>query len=253
MTTIHEQQNATPLLTSSEIFAKEAEQEFLNTGSCSLNDLLNGGVATGTITEVFGEFSTGKTQLALTLTAYVVSSGSKVVYIDTENTFRAKRVVDIAMHRNLGHNIKENVLVAKPRNTAEMLAVLDTIEEELKKGKTKLIVVDSLIAHFRAEFIGREKLAERQAQLTRFLYKLTYMAEDYNVAVFVTNQAMSSPDNLITDPVIHLGGKVVSHFCNYRLYLRKGKKGTRVAKLVDACDLPEGEALFKVTPKGVCD
>jgi DNA repair protein RadA len=114
-------------------------------------------------------------------------------------------------------------------------------------------VVDSLTSHFRAEFIGRGTLAERQQKLNRHMHTLAKIASSNNICVYVTNQVMAKPDQFFGDPTAAIGGHVVAHASTFRLYLRKGKKGTRVAKLIDAPNLPDAESIFEVTEGGLKD
>ena len=132
---------------------------------------------------------------------------------------------------------------------AEMVEGL--IKEQGKK--IKLVVVDSLTAHFRAEFVGRGTLAERQQKLNKHMHVLARVADVHNLAVYVTNQVMSKPDQFFGDPTEAIGGHIVAHNSTFRIYLRKGKKGSRVAKLVDAPALPDAECTFWVKEEGISD
>ena len=124
----------------------------------------------------------------------------------------------------------------------------------IKEGEPiKLLVIDSLTAHFRAEFAGRGQLADRQQKLNRYLHDLMKLAEQHNIAVYVTNQVMSNPAQMFGDPTVAIGGNIVGHASTYRIYLRRGKKGSRVAKMIDSPNLPENEIVFFVTPEGVRD
>lgn len=116
-----------------------------------------------------------------------------------------------------------------------------------------MIIVDSLTSHFRADFVGRGELAGRQQKLNRHLHQLQKLADAYNIAIYVTNQVMSRPDILFGDPTAPVGGHILGHMSTYRIYLRRGKEGTRIARMVDAPNLPEAEAVFIVTPEGIKD
>ena len=124
----------------------------------------------------------------------------------------------------------------------------------IKQGEPiKLVIIDSLTAHFRAEFSGRGQLADRQQKLNRYLHNLIKMAEQHNLAVYVTNQVMANPGMMFGDPTTPIGGHILAHSSTYRIYLRRGKQGTRVAKLIDSPNLPDNEAVFIVTEQGVKD
>jgi DNA repair protein RadA len=244
-------------------FAKKRENiTYITTGSKSLNDLLGGkGVESRSITEAYGAYGSGKTQLGSTLAVNVQmpiemgGANGKTVFIDTEGTFRPARIKQIA--EGLGANaekVLKNILVARAFNSDHQILLLEKIGEMIKKGEPiKLLIIDSLTAHFRAEFAGRGQLADRQQKLNRYMHDLMKLAETHNLAVYVTNQVMANPAQMFGDPTVAIGGNIVGHASTYRIYLRRGKKGSRVAKLVDSPNLPDNEAIFFVADKGVCD
>jgi len=121
------------------------------------------------------------------------------------------------------------------------------------KEPIKLLIIDSLTAHFRAEFAGRGQLADRQQKLNKYLHELMRLAEQHNIAVYVTNQVMSNPAQMFGDPTVAIGGNIVGHASTYRIYLRRGKQGSRVAKMIDSPNLPDNESVFFVTKSGVRD
>jgi DNA repair protein RadA len=244
-------------------FAKRREDVvYITTGSENLNNLLGGkGVETRSITEAYGAFGSGKTQLALTLAVNTQLPGEKggaegkVVYIDTEGTFRPKRIREIA--EALGANpekVLKNVLVARAFNSDHQVLLADKISELIKGGEPiKLVIIDSLTAHFRAEFAGRGQLADRQQKLNRYLHNLMRLAEQHNLAIYVTNQVLSNPGMMFGDPTTAVGGNILGHASTYRLYLRRGKAGSRVAKLIDSPNLPDNETVFFLTEAGIRD
>jgi DNA repair protein RadA len=242
----------------------EKRKEVLNitTGSKNLDGLLGGkGVETKAITECYGAFGSGKSQLGFTLavrTQLPVEMGGangKTVFIDTEGTFRPERIRQIAVGLGLNpENVLKNIFVARAFNSDHQILLIDKVQEMIKNGEPiKLIVVDSLTAHFRAEFAGRGMLADRQQKLNKYLHNLMKMAEQNNLAIYVTNQVMANPGMMFGDPTTAIGGNIVGHASTYRIYLRKGKKGSRVAKLIDSPNLPDNETLFFVSTKGVTD
>jgi len=244
-----------------EILKKREQMLKISTGSEELNKLLGGGVETGAITEAFGQYGSGKSQLAHSLAVHAQlpegkgGAGGSVVFIDTESTFRPERIVHIAEKAGLDpQEALKNIKVARAFNSDHQLLLADKIMDLIKDGlNVKLIVVDSLTAHFRAEFIGRGTLADRQQRINKHMHALMKVADKHNVAVYVTNQVMSKPDQFFGDPTEAIGGHVVAHNSTYRMYLRRGKKGTRVAKMVDSPNLPEGEAVFTLSESGVGD
>lgn len=233
----------------------------ITTGCKNLDELLGGGIETRGITELFGEFRTGKTQICHQLSVTVqlpVESGGldgEAVYIDTEGTFRPERLIQIAKRFNLDQKkVLQRVIYARAYNSDHQLYLAQSVEDLINEGKNiKLIVVDSIVGHFRSEYIGRGLLAERQQKLNKHLHTLLRLAELYNLAVVVTNQVMAKPDAFFGDPTQPVGGHIVAHNCTTRIYLRKGKGNQRIARVVDSPFLPEQETVFLITEEGVVD
>lgn len=271
------------------ILEKRALVTKIKTGSDSFDEVMGGGFETGAITELFGEFGSGKTQVAHQLAVNIqVPPGtseaealdkveetevegeiieesaepkpvsdfkpSKVIYIDTENTFRPERITQMAEGKGLDPaEVLKNIKIARAYNSDHQMLLAEKAEELLKEGDYKLLIVDSLTAHFRAEFVGRGTLAERQQKLNRHMHTLLKLADMYNCCVVVTNQVMAKPNVMFGDPTQAIGGHIVGHSSTFRIYLRKGKKGSRVAKLVDSPNLPDNECMFYVNTPGIND
>jgi DNA repair protein RadA len=244
-------------------FEKKREDiHHITTGSKNLDKLLGGkGVESKAITEVFGAFGSGKTQLALSLAVSVQlpkengGANGKAVYIDTEGTFRPERIKQYAA--GIGANpekVLKNVFVARAFNSDHQILLLEKVNEMIKNGEPiKLVIVDSLTAHFRAEYSGRGMLADRQQKLNKYLHDLMKLAEQRNLAVLVTNQVMSNPAMMFGDPTTAIGGNIVAHASTFRIYFRRGKKDSRVAKLIDSPNLPDNETVFMITENGLKD
>jgi DNA repair protein RadA len=241
---------------------KRANVNHITTGSKNFDELLGGrGLESRAITEGFGAYGSGKTQLALTLAVNVQlppergGANGKAVFIDTEGTFRPARIKQIA--EGMGANpekVLKNIMVARAFNSDHQILLLEKVSEMIKNGEPiKLLIVDSLTAHFRAEFSGRGQLADRQQKLNKYMHELMKLAETHNMVVYVTNQVMANPAMMFGDPTTAIGGNIVGHASTYRLYLRRGKQGSRVAKLIDSPNLPDNEAIYYVTDKGVVD
>jgi DNA repair protein RadA len=244
----------------SEYAKKREDVGYITLGCKEFDELMGGkGIPTRSITEAFGAYGSGKTQVGSTLAVNVqlpLEKGGingKSVFIDTEGTFRPSRIRQIA--QALGANpekVLKNILVARAFNSDHQILLLERISEMIKEGEPiKLLIIDSLTAHFRAEFTGRGQLAERQQKLNRYMHDLMKLSETYNLAVYVTNQVMANPAQLFGDPTTAIGGNIVGHASTYRLYLRRSKKNSRVAKLIDSPDLPDNECVFYVTDAGV--
>ncbi len=234
----------------------------VSTGSKELDKLFGGGIESNGITEVYGQYGSGKSQLAHVLAVRAQlpveqgGLGSSVVFIDTESTFRPERIIEISKGLNLDPNeVLKNIKVARAFNSDHQMLLAEKVEDLIKKEghNIKLVIVDSLTAHFRAEFVGRGTLADRQQKLNKHMHVLSKVADTMNLVVYVTNQVMARPDVFFGDPTEAIGGHIVGHNSQTRVYFRKGKKGTRVAKMIDSPCLPDGEAGFMITEQGISD
>jgi len=247
-------------------FADKRKQCFrVSTGSTELDKLMGGGMESMSITEAFGEFRTGKTQLSHTLcvTAQLPNetgyTGGKVIFIDTENTFRPDRLRTIADRFNLDQEaVLDNVLYCRAYTSEHQHEILDHVAGKFHEemGIFKLLIVDSIMALFRVDFSGRGELADRQQKLAQMLSKLQKISEEYNVAVFVTNQMTADPGATMSfqaDPKKPIGGHILAHASTTRIMLRKGRGELRIAKIYDSPDLPENEATFAITNGGIAD
>lgn len=229
----------------------------ISTTSKAFDALLGGGLETGAITECFGEYGSGKTQLGhiLAVSCQKQDPNAVAVFIDTENTFRPERIIQLA--KGIGVDptkALKNIKVARAYNSDHQMLLVEKAGELIKQGiNVRVVVVDSLTAHFRAEFIGRGTLAERQQKLNKHMHALLKLADTNNIIVYVTNQVMARPDMFFGDPTQAIGGHIVAHTSTFRVYIRKGKKGSRVAKLVDSPNLPDGECGFYITEGGFKD
>lgn len=233
----------------------------ISVGSQGFNELIGGGIETQSITEVFGEFGSGKSQisheLAVTVQLPIEQGGleGQCVFIDTENTFRPERIERIANGFELEHEeVLRNIHIARAFNSSHQILMAEKVNELIQQGNNiKLVIVDSLMAHFRAEYVGRESLAVRQQKLNQHLHALQQLANTYNIAVFITNQVQAKPDSFFGSPTKAIGGHVLGHASTYRIWLKKGLAGKRIARLVDSPHLPEGECVFKITNEGIVD
>lgn len=244
-----------------EIMQRRERMIKISTGCSNIDVLMGGGFETGAITECYGQYGSGKSQLGHLLAVRTQlprdQGGAEgvSVYIDTEGTFRPERIKQFAEGMGFDPNeALKGIRVARAFNSDHQLLIADKVEDLCKQGvNVKSVIVDSLTAHFRAEFIGRGTLADRQQRINKHMHTLIKLADRYNFAVYVTNQVMSKPDQFFGDPTEAIGGHVVAHNSTYRIYLRRGRKGTRVAKMVDSPNMPENEAVFKVTESGIVD
>jgi len=232
----------------------------ISTGSKALDELFGGGLETQSITEMYGSFRSGKTQMAHQLAVNVQLPPDKgglsatAIYVDTEGTFRPERLVDMAEAVGLDpKKVLKNVVWARAFNSDHQILLCDQALEMATELNAKLLVLDSVTSHFRAEYTGRGTLAARQQKLNKHLHHLQRGAEVANMAIYITNQVMSRPDAFFGDPTTPVGGHVLAHVPQTRCYLRKSKGERRICRLVDSPNLPEGEAIFRVCKDGIRD
>jgi len=231
----------------------------LTTGSKMLDELLGGGLETQTITEFYGEYGSGKSQMCHQLCVNVQlppergGLGGAALYIDTENTFRTERVVQMARHLGLDpEEVVKHIIFADAYTSDHQMFLVDNADKVVKENGIRLIIVDSLTSHFRSEYLGREMLAERQQKLNKHMHKLIRLARAFNAVAVVTNQVMSKPDIFFGNAIHPVGGHIVAHTSHTRIFLRKSARGpVRIARLVSSPYLPEGERIFNITENGI--
>lgn len=243
----------------------------ITTGSRNFDELLGGGMETQAIVELYGEFGSGKTQVAHQLAVNVQLppelgglNGSAII-IDTENTFRPERISQMVMGLRARddrdwrpEDFLKNIHVARAYNSNHQILLVESameLAESLRETDhpVRLLIVDSVTAHFRAEYVGRGTLADRQQKLNKHLHDLMRFADLNNALILVTNQVMAKPDTFFGDPTKPVGGHVLGHTATFRVYLRKSKGDKRIARLVDSPSMPDGEAVFSVTMEGLRD
>lgn len=246
--------------TAEELLSHRQNIARLTTGCKALDALLGGGVETQGILELIGQYGVGKTQICHALCVWVqqpTATGGlegTALYIDTEGTFRPERILEIARGHGLPTDaVLKHIIVARAFNSDHQVLIAEKLDEIIKEKNVKLVIVDSIISHFRAEYLGRESLPTRQQRLNQHLHRLLRMAEVFNLPVVVTNQVVASPDVFFGPPDRPAGGHILAHLSTNRVFLRKGKRSTRIARIIDSPYLPEGECVFQITTKGVED
>ena len=259
--------------TGSDILIRRHEVKKLKTLVPEIDTMLEGGLETQAITELYGEFGSGKSQVVHQLAVNcqlpneLGGLDGSCLYIDTENTFRPERIGQMVEGLEFDElpedytipsvdTFLDNIHVARAHSSDHQILLIDSARElagEIaEKGKpVKLIIIDSLTGLFRAEYAGRGTLADRQQKLNRHMHDLFKLVDSLNAVGLVTNQVMSNPAALFADPTKPVGGNIVGHTATFRIYLRKSKGGKRIARLVDSPNLPEGEAAFSVETSGL--
>jgi len=271
----------------SDVLRRREEIGKLTWGVEEVDDLLGGGVETQSITEVYGEFGSGKSQvtheLAVTVQLPQDHGGleGRAIFVDSEDTFRPERIDDMvrglseeALQASMDHReiegtpddeeameelvevFLDKIHVAKAFNSNHQILLAEKANDIASEyddtdWPVRMVCVDSLTAHFRAEYVGRGELAPRQQKLNKHLHDLARVANLHNAAVVVTNQVQSNPDSFFGDPTKPIGGNILGHKSTFRLYLRKSKGTKRIVRLVDAPNLPDGEAVMRVEDGGL--
>ncbi|WP_247005598.1 DNA repair and recombination protein RadA [Halorientalis litorea] len=262
----------------------------LTWGVEEVDDLLGGGVETQSITEVYGEFGAGKSQVTHQLAVNVQLPSEhgglegSAIFVDSEDTFRPERIDQMVRGHDdevlqdtmelfgmeeasvdneedveaLVEAVLDNIHVAKAFNSNHQILLAEKAKELASESQddefpVRLLCVDSLTAHFRAEYVGRGELAERQQKLNKHLHDLMRVGDLNNTAVVVTNQVAANPDSFFGDPTQPIGGNILGHTSTFRMYLRKSKGNKRIVKLVDAPNLPDGEGVMRVEEGGLMD
>lgn len=234
------------------------------TGSVKLDTLLKGGIETGNITELFGEFRTGKTQICHTLAVACqlpidqCGGEGKCLWIDTENTFRPERIVSIAKRFNLKpSDCLDNIAYARAYNTDHQTELLVEASAMMAQTRFALLVVDSCTALYRTEYTGRGELAPRQVHLGRYLRALQKIADAFGVAVVICNQVVAKVEGVMPgfggNEKLPIGGNIIAHASQTRLSLKKGRGESRICKIYDSPSLAEGDAIFAITEGGISD
>ncbi|OMJ10119.1 DNA repair protein RAD51-like protein [Smittium culicis] len=250
--------------TASDYHQRRSEMISITTGSTELDKLLGGGFETGSITEIFGEFRTGKSQichtLAVTCQLPVDMGGGegKCLYIDTEGTFRTNRILDVANRYGLeGSEVLDNIAYARAYNSDHQTALLIQASAMMSESRFALLIVDSATSLYRTDYSGRGELSARQMHMARFLRMLLRLADEFGVAVVITNQVVAQVDGgmamFTADPKKPIGGNIIAHASTTRLSLRKGRGENRICKIYDSPCLPEAEAMFAITEGGIND
>lgn len=240
---------------------KREDVERISTGCEALDHLFGGGIEVGATTEIYGEFGSGKTQLCHTMAVRTqlskdlggLDETAKILWIDTEDTFRPERIRDIAATLGLdAEKILGNIIHGDALNTAEQQIILEESLDMIQPKNIRLIICDSSTGLFRSEYIGRGNLSDRQGQLNRFVTLISRIATRYKCAVILTNQVMKDPGQMFGDPTKPIGGDIFAHSSTYRVYFRKSGKN-RIAKMVDSPGHAETEVNFALNARGITD
>jgi len=243
----------------SKVLDDRKDLEYIKIGISSLDKLFGNGIETKATTEIYGEFGSGKTQFCHTMAVRAQfpkelgGLGGKVLWIDSENTFRPDRIVTIAKSMGLDPDkALDNIIHSKAFNSTFQQIILEECETIIKEENIRLIISDSATGLFRSDYPGRGNLSNRQGALNKYVTRASRISETYNCAVILTNQVYSSPDMPFGDPTKPVGGHVFAHSSTYRIYFKKSGKN-RIAKMIDSPGHAETEVMFALSDGGVVD
>ena len=255
-------------ITAMDLLKEYRNKRRLTTGSLNLDEILNGGIPTGSITEIIGEFSAGKSQLAFQLCVNVQlpfdigGLEGSAYFIDTEGTFSPNRIFEIAQGLKTKYpdiinpmKVLENIYVGKAFSVDQQLKLIKDADNYIVEKNVRLVVIDSIASHFRTEYPGKDNLSARAQALMNHASLLYRFADAYDIAVVTTNQVIASMERYlgggtITEPSL---GFAWGHRPQTRIFLTKQKRNLRLAKIIDSSELAEQEAIFAITANGIED
>ena len=240
----------------SELMRYQKNYETLKVNVPDIDEMFGGGLKPESLYEIYGEFGSGKTQFCYSLTAEIIADNGKVIWIDCEDTFKPKRLVEILLARELvkdedeAIDLLDNIIYLYTPNTENLMGTVNNLTKLMLEGRPKLIVVDGAIGQFREEYLGRGTLAARQNQLAKLMTHLKNITFYFTCVVLFTNQVQTDPSIMFGDPIKPIGGNVVGHASTYRIYFKKsGKK--RIARMVDSPEDPTQDIQFSLSAKGI--
>ncbi len=250
-------------VTAAELLEESRELPRISTGSQALDEILGGGLPTGVISEFSGAFATGKTQLAFQLCINVQKSeeegglSGSAYFVDTEGSFSARRLAEMV---NMGtdmdsKDVLSNIMMSRAFNVEHQVRMIREADRLIREKGVRLLIVDSVAAHFRAEYVGKDMLPKRQQLLMQHAEDLQRYADSYEIAIMLTNQVLATPETLMgagssVQPAL---GYAWGHRPTHRVYLRKGRRTGRIARVFDSPELPEREAVYYIEQEGICD
>lgn len=162
----------------------------ISTGLKKLDEILNGGIPSSAITDVYGANGTGKTQLLLKICIHSIKNKGNVLFLDTTGGFRPERILEIQKHLNLEFNILDKITISRIRNTSEQINFHKNIELE----NFSLIVIDNITDLFSYEYKTEESIFEKNSLFMRHLHDLSLIALTKKIPIVITNMIRNMGD-----------------------------------------------------------
>ncbi|NIQ06083.1 MAG: DNA repair and recombination protein RadA [Candidatus Korarchaeota archaeon] len=246
--------------------AMEEKLEFLTTGSETLDELLHGGFPRGKVTELAGEYGAGKSQACYTALANAFLPKKEgglrdgdfddigVIHIDAEHTYSNGRFKEILAEKGLDEGkVLPQLWVGRPKTSHHQETMLKNLVKVIRDYHVQLITVDSITKLPRTDFEGRGELYERQRLILRMVEQLRRIAENYNIVVLITNQVVAKPGTMYGRDKKPIGGHVLAHNVDTRLWLKQSSTNTRYVEIIDSSWLPPGKVKVAITKAGIED
>lgn len=248
-----------PLMSSKDLLIRSKTVTRFSCGDETLDkEFFGGGIESRAVTEFYGAYGSGKTQMCYSTVAIAAGQGKKVLFIDTEDTYQPERIDEIALEKGFDSDtVHGNIQVLKPQQVSMFMKYLENLFLYVRQENIKLIIIDSIIALHKAEFFGRGQLAPRQQSLTGIMQKLKKIAEVYDVGVMITNHIIANPDPYKPGTEVPAGGNSIAHFSTHRIALKtkiiqRTNEKYSVMTMDDSPRYPRMQIPFKVKIGGVC-
>ena len=220
------------------------------TTNSSIDNLLNGGFEKGTVTQIFGTPSSGKSNVALSLAVNVARNGKKAIYMDTEGGISIDRIKQIA--GSDFNEVANNIMVFEPTTFQEQGENIGAIDLWLRKnhGDTDIFILDSAVALYRVDTMKSSRLNK---ELGKQMGMLSKIARSFDIAVIVTNQIYNAFDDEGNNDIRAVGGMVLQYWSKVIIQLERGEEtNQRIATLKRHRSIGEGrQAVFRITSRGI--
>ncbi len=220
----------------------------ISTGILGLDDLLGGGIASGTIIDIFGPGGSGKTQLAMQISLNSLQDGT-VLYLDATGEFsRSKRMLQLIKSKNLESSLLDDVIVARMRNVSEQLEYVKKISEL----RPNLVVIDNITDLFVFEYDQTVNMLEKHLRFMEYMHELSLTAINTKVPVIVTNMVRNM-DGMEIESL----NKSISMFTHKKIKLEKLENDEKDEKVFKAQVFPSfgkrKEILYTMTEAGLVE
>lgn len=214
----------------------------IKTGLEKLDEILGGGLQSGTITDIFGPSGTGKTQLALQIMLNSISEKNMIFYQDTTGNFRPERLLEMAEPKGLNRQLLDRISVGRITNVTEQQNVLTKIIE----SDFSLIIIDNVTDLFSFEYPKEEQILEKTTQFSKYMRQLSQIASTKNVPIVITNMIRK-----IGDSEQENMDSIISIYTHIKI--RLAKKQTNYEGEVFLNPMKKNQFSYTITKQGLID